>query len=63
MNNTTSNDAAQMIANKIDSSSSEEIEAMIRITSEIYGSSVRAAVGNFYAKITPSVMKSGIQVG
>ena len=63
MNNTTASDAAQMIAKKIDSSSNEEIEAMIQITSEIYGSSVRAAVGNFYAKITPSVMKSGIQVG
>ena len=63
MNNTTANDAAQMIANKIDSSSNEEIEAMIQITSEIYGASVRAAVGNFYAKITPSVMKSGVKVG
>jgi len=63
MTHTTANDAAQMIAKKIDSSSNEEIEAMIQITSEIYGSSVRAAVGNFYAKLTPSVMKSGIQVG
>ena len=60
---TNAQQAAQLVAEKINSHSEEEIEAMIVLISEIYGKSLRAMVGNLYAQINPSVMTSGIKVG
>ena len=57
---TTKQETAQLIAEKIDFKSAEEIEAMIQITSEVYGESIRAMVSNLYANVNPSVLKSGI---
>ena len=60
---TNAQQAAQLVADKINSHSEEEIEAMVILISEIYGKSLRAMVGNLYAKINPSFRHSGIKQG
>ncbi len=54
---------AQVVANKIDTHTQKEVEAMMRIVAEVNDidmSWLLPVVSNLYAKINPDVMKGNV---